>query len=42
VAALDAARKERDFATADAIRAALQSGGWVVETSAAGTTVRRS
>jgi cysteinyl-tRNA synthetase len=42
VAALDAARRERDFATADAIRAALQSAGWVVETSPAGTIVRRA
>jgi cysteinyl-tRNA synthetase len=42
VAALDAARVERDYATADAIRAALQSEGWVVETTASGTTVRRA
>jgi cysteinyl-tRNA synthetase len=42
VAALDAARAERDYATADAIRAALQSEGWVVETTASGTTVRRA
>jgi cysteinyl-tRNA synthetase len=42
VTALDAARTERDYATADAIRAALQSEGWVVETTASGTTVRRA
>jgi cysteinyl-tRNA synthetase len=41
VAALEAARSTRDFATADTIRAALQSAGWVVETSATGTAVRR-
>jgi len=42
VTALDAARAERDYATADTIRAALQSEGWVVETTASGTTVRRA
>jgi cysteinyl-tRNA synthetase len=42
VAALDAARAEKDYATADAIRAALQGEGWVVETTASGTTVRRA
>jgi cysteinyl-tRNA synthetase len=41
IAALDTARAEKDYATADAIRAALQTGGWVVETTASGTTVRR-
>ena len=41
VAALDAARAARDYATADAIRAELQAAGWIVETTAAGTTVRR-
>jgi cysteinyl-tRNA synthetase len=41
VAALDRARAGRDFATADAIRAALQGDGWIVETTAEGTTVRR-
>jgi cysteinyl-tRNA synthetase len=41
VAALDAARVAKDYATADAIRAELQAGGWIVETTAAGTTVRR-
>ena len=39
--ALDAARAAKDYATADAIRADLQAGGWIVETTAAGTTVRR-
>jgi cysteinyl-tRNA synthetase len=40
-AALDEARASRDFATADEIRAALQTDGWIVETTAAGTIVRR-
>ncbi len=40
-AALDAARAAKDFATADALRAELQGAGWVVETTKAGTTVRR-
>ena len=40
-AALDAARAAKDFATADAIRAALQAAGWTVETGKHGTTVRR-
>ncbi len=39
--ALDAARSAKDFATADAIRAELQTSGWTVETTKAGTTVRR-
>ena len=39
--ALDAARAAKDFATADALRAELQAGGWIVETTKAGTTVRR-
>ena len=38
---LDAARAAKDFAAADAIRAELHAGGWVVETTKAGTTVRR-
>jgi cysteinyl-tRNA synthetase len=42
VRALDAARAQRDFTTADAIRAALQSEGWVVESTPAGTAVRRA
>jgi cysteinyl-tRNA synthetase len=40
-AALDAARASKDFAEADAIRAALQADGWTVETGKSGTTVRR-
>ena len=40
-AALDAARAAKDYAAADAIRAELQAAGWIVETTAAGTTVRR-
>ena len=40
-AALDAARAAKDFATADAIRADLQAAGWTVETTKAGTTLRR-
>ena len=40
-AALDAARAAKDFASADAIRAELQSAGWTVETTKDGTTVRR-
>src|SRR5262249_46101334 len=42
VAALDEARAARDFAVADTLRAALQSEGWVVETTKDGTKVRRS
>jgi cysteinyl-tRNA synthetase len=41
VAALDEARAARDFAVADTLRAALQSEGWVVETTKDGTKVRR-
>ena len=40
VRALDAARAVKDFEAADALRSALQAGGWVVETSPQGTTVR--
>ncbi|MGB8862091.1 MAG: DALR domain-containing protein, partial [Ilumatobacteraceae bacterium] len=40
-AALDAARAAKDFATADAVRAELQAAGWTVETTKAGTTLRR-
>ena len=40
-ARLDAARADRDFSTADAIRAELQSSGWTVETTRDGTAVRR-
>ena len=38
---LDRARADKDYATADAIRADLLADGWTVETTAAGTTVRR-
>ncbi len=40
-AALDAARAAKDFAAADSIRADLQAAGWTVETTKAGTTLRR-
>ena len=40
--ALDAARAAKDFATADAIRNELQTLGWLVETTKAGTTLRRA
>ena len=40
-AALDRARAERDFDTADSIRAELQADGWTVETTKDGTTLRR-
>jgi cysteinyl-tRNA synthetase len=40
--ALDAARKAKDFALADAIRNELQAAGYVVETTKDGTRVRRS
>ena len=40
-AALDAARAAKDFAKADALRNELQDGGWIVETTKAGTTLRR-
>jgi cysteinyl-tRNA synthetase len=39
-AALDEARARKDYATADAIRGELQAGGWLVETTKQGTTVR--
>ncbi len=41
VAELDAARSAKDYATADAIRAELHAGGWIVETTPSGTSVRR-
>ncbi len=41
VRALDAARAAKDYDVADTLRAALQAEGWVVETAAGGTTVRR-
>ena len=40
--ALDAARAAKDFATADAIRNELQTLGWLVETTKAGTALRRA
>jgi len=40
-AAIDRARAEKDFATADALRQALQDEGWLVETTKSGTSVRR-
>ncbi|MCE9622301.1 MAG: cysteine--tRNA ligase [Actinomycetia bacterium] len=40
-AALDAARAAKDFAGADALRDELKAAGWTVETTKAGTTVRR-
>ena len=39
--ALDAARAAKDYTRADGIRAELQAAGWIVETTPAGTTVRR-
>ena len=39
--ALDAARADKNYAAADAIRAELQADGWTVETTKDGTTVRR-
>ena len=41
VAAIDAARAAKDYPTADAVRAELQAEGWIVETTAGGTSVRR-
>jgi cysteinyl-tRNA synthetase len=40
-AELDAARSAKDYARADAIRAGLVAEGWIVETTLAGTAVRR-
>lgn len=40
-AALDAARADKDFATADALRGELQADGWTVETTKDGTSVRK-
>ncbi|HZT66428.1 MAG TPA: cysteine--tRNA ligase [Acidimicrobiales bacterium] len=41
-ARIDEARAQRDFATADAIRAELSAGGWIVENSPTGTRVRQA
>ena len=41
-AALDVARTAKDFAKADALRVELQRAGWIVETTKAGTTLRRA
>ena len=41
VARLDGARADRDFATADAVRAELAGLGWSVETGPSGSRVRR-
>jgi cysteinyl-tRNA synthetase len=40
-AAIDEARAGKDYATADEVRAALMADGWIVETTADGTVVRR-
>jgi cysteinyl-tRNA synthetase len=40
-AALDRARADKDFATADALRQGLTDEGWIVETTKSGTSVRR-
>ena len=40
-AALDAARAAKDYARADDIRATLHADGWLVETTPAGTVIRR-
>jgi len=40
-AAIDEARAGKDYATADEVRAALVADGWIVETTADGTVVRR-
>jgi cysteinyl-tRNA synthetase len=40
-AALDQARADQEYATADALRAELQADGWTVETTRTGTTLRR-
>ncbi|MBW3574916.1 MAG: cysteine--tRNA ligase, partial [Actinobacteria bacterium] len=42
VARRDAARKARDWATADAARKQLEAGGWLVEDTPGGTRVRRA
>jgi cysteinyl-tRNA synthetase len=40
-AAIDQARAGKDYASADEIRAGLVADGWIVETTPAGTVVRR-
>jgi len=40
-AARDRARAEKDWATADTLRAELQAEGWIVEDGQRGTTIRR-
>jgi cysteinyl-tRNA synthetase len=42
VARMDEARRSRDFATADALRAELSAEGWLVENAAGGSRVRRA
>ena len=37
----DSARRAKDWARADALRAELASQGWIVEDGPAGTTIRR-
>jgi cysteinyl-tRNA synthetase len=37
----DQARADRDWPRADALRAELEAGGWLVEDSAEGTRIRR-
>jgi cysteinyl-tRNA synthetase len=37
----DEARRRKDYARADALRAELQARGWIVEDTPAGTTIRR-
>jgi len=39
--AIDTARAAKDYAAADSIRAELVADGWIVETTAGGTSVRR-
>jgi cysteinyl-tRNA synthetase len=39
---LDSARAAKDYALADTIRAELNAAGWVVETTKAGTALRRA
>jgi cysteinyl-tRNA synthetase len=41
VAERDEARKNKDFARADALRDELVALGWTVEDTAAGTAIRR-